>query len=237
MVPPGAPKQPVTQPLSLVRLGRRAQHRIGPGPLAVRFLPGLVKCRHGELGGGPGCSAHADHRHPAHSHPLAAGDPKHWRGWGDRLPLDHQQRLLPGRSQRAGNVDSFHRLPPRRRRCSFPCSARPTGSFSRLTRRPRVSWTFDPLFGYAQPGLATVRSLALTNIGSTPQAFAWDGRSDAGVAMPPGWYTVRLTLQDQLGRTNFTTPFSANRQPVRPRPTCWQTKRAGRRTRTRADIG
>jgi beta propeller repeat protein len=68
-----------------------------------------------------------------------------------------------------------------------------------------VSWTFDPLFGYAQPGLVVVLSLSLTNIGSTPQTFAWDGRSDGGAAMPPGWYTVRLALQDQLGRTNFAT--------------------------------
>ena len=79
------------------------------------------------------------------------------------------------------------------------------GVFQPTNSPTMVSWAFDPLFGYAQPGLATVRSLTLTNVGSTPQAFAWDGCSDAGVAMPPAWYTVRLTLQDQLGRTNFTT--------------------------------
>jgi beta propeller repeat protein len=79
------------------------------------------------------------------------------------------------------------------------------GVFQPTNSPTTVRWNFDPLFGYAQPGLKTVRSLNLTNIGSTPQTFAWDGRSDAGTAMPPGWYTVRLALQDQLGRTNFAT--------------------------------
>lgn len=68
-----------------------------------------------------------------------------------------------------------------------------------------VSWLFDPLFGYSQPGLPQVRSVTITNVGSTPQSFVWDGRSDAGAVVTPGWYTVRITLADQLGRTNFTS--------------------------------
>ena len=67
-----------------------------------------------------------------------------------------------------------------------------------------VSWTYEPMFGYAQP-LARVRSVTFTNIGTTAQSFAWDGRSDSGNAQPPGWYTERLTIRDQLGRTNFVT--------------------------------
>jgi beta propeller repeat protein len=79
------------------------------------------------------------------------------------------------------------------------------GAFQPTNSPTIVTWNFDPLFGYSQPGLATVRSLFLTNIGAAPQTFAWDGRSGAGAAMPPGCYTLRLTLQDQFGRTNFTT--------------------------------
>ena len=48
-----------------------------------------------------------------------------------------------------------------------------------------------------------MRTVTLTNIGTNTQNFAWDGRNDTGNPMPPGWYTERLTLRDQLGRTNF----------------------------------
>ncbi len=79
------------------------------------------------------------------------------------------------------------------------------GVFQPTNAATTVAWNFDPLFGYFMPGLPRVRSLTLTNIGTAAQNFVWDGRSDTGAAMPSGWYTVRLTLQDQLGRTNFAT--------------------------------
>lgn len=68
-----------------------------------------------------------------------------------------------------------------------------------------VAWNYDPLFGYAQPGLAAVREVTLTNIGTAPQNFVWDGRNDSGAPVSAGWYSVRLVLTDQLGRTNFVT--------------------------------
>ncbi|MCL5098562.1 MAG: hypothetical protein M1608_13740, partial [Candidatus Omnitrophica bacterium] len=79
------------------------------------------------------------------------------------------------------------------------------GTYQPTNMPTTVSWNYDPLFGYDQPTLARVRSLAITNIGTNPQTFSWDGHNDAGAAMSPGWYTVRLTLLDQLGRTNFAT--------------------------------
>ena len=45
----------------------------------------------------------------------------------------------------------------------------------------------------------------MTNVGVDLKYFAWDGRDDGGLAVPPGSYTLRLTLADQLGRTNFAT--------------------------------
>lgn len=66
-----------------------------------------------------------------------------------------------------------------------------------------VTWTVDSLYGYDLSALTQVRSVAWTNIGSGPVAFNWDGRNDAGVIQPPGWYTVRVTLTDALGETNF----------------------------------
>ncbi len=68
-----------------------------------------------------------------------------------------------------------------------------------------VVWTYDPLFGYGEPGLANMRSVMLTNIGTATQNFVWDGRNGAGAVVSPGWYSVRVTLADQLGRTNYVT--------------------------------
>ena len=79
------------------------------------------------------------------------------------------------------------------------------GVFQPTNAPTTVSWLYDLLYGYRQPGLPMVRTVTYTNIGSTAQSFAWDGRNDAGVAMSPGWYTMRVTLTDQLGRTNFAT--------------------------------
>ena len=79
------------------------------------------------------------------------------------------------------------------------------GVFQSTNVPTTVAWLYDPLFGYLPPALARVRSVTFTNIGTNPQLFAWDGRNDSGTAISPGWYTERLTLRDQLGRTNFAT--------------------------------
>lgn len=79
------------------------------------------------------------------------------------------------------------------------------GVFQPTNAPTTVNWTFDPLFGYPQATLAKVRSLTISNISTLPQTVNWDGRSDASVPQPPGWYTARITLADHLGRTNFTT--------------------------------
>jgi beta propeller repeat protein len=68
-----------------------------------------------------------------------------------------------------------------------------------------VLWSFDPLFAYSQGTLPCVRTIAATNIGTNVQHFKWDGLNDSGKLAAAGWYTARLTLVDQLGRTNFAT--------------------------------
>ncbi len=68
-----------------------------------------------------------------------------------------------------------------------------------------VSWIYDPLFGYSVANLPLVRSYSVTNIGTTQQTFVWDGRNNQGAVLPAGWYTVRITMEDALGRTNFST--------------------------------
>jgi beta propeller repeat protein len=68
-----------------------------------------------------------------------------------------------------------------------------------------VSWKYDPAYGSDMTALAKVRSAGFTNIGSTVSTFTWNGRNDAGVIVTPGWYTVRVTLTDLLGRQVFAT--------------------------------
>jgi beta propeller repeat protein len=84
-------------------------------------------------------------------------------------------------------------------------NGRISGTFQGTNNVTSVRWLFDPLHGYAMPGLARVRTVNYSNIGSTVQTFSWDGRNDNNVLVPPGWYTIRVTLADSLGRTNFAT--------------------------------
>jgi hypothetical protein len=80
-----------------------------------------------------------------------------------------------------------------------------SGTFQGISNATTVAWIFDPLHGHAQPGLAKVRTVNYSNIGAALQTFTWDGRNDGGTLVPPGWYTIRVTLADSLGRTNFAT--------------------------------
>ena len=66
-----------------------------------------------------------------------------------------------------------------------------------------VSWSINPVYGYDLSTLTRVRSVVFSNINSGPINFNWNGQNDAGVIQPPGWYTVRLTITDPLGNTNF----------------------------------
>ena len=68
-----------------------------------------------------------------------------------------------------------------------------------------VNWSIDPLYGYGSPGIPVVRSITMTNVGTSTHTFAWDGRDDHGVIQPAGWYTLRVTLGDALGHTNFAS--------------------------------
>lgn len=68
-----------------------------------------------------------------------------------------------------------------------------------------LSWTVDSLYGYGYSADNLVRSMSFTNIGSSVQSWIWDGKNESGSDVLPGWYTVRLTLVDELSQTNFAT--------------------------------
>jgi beta propeller repeat protein len=78
------------------------------------------------------------------------------------------------------------------------------GGVSQPTNNPTsVAWTINPLHGYDRNCLTNVLSVSFTNIGTSAVSYDWNGRSSTGVIQPAGWYTVRITLTDSLGNTNF----------------------------------
>ncbi len=79
------------------------------------------------------------------------------------------------------------------------------GVFPPTNNATTVGWRIDPSYGGDFSSLARVRSATLTNVGTAATSFTWDGRSDDGTLQAPGWYVIKLTLRDQLGRFSFTT--------------------------------
>ena len=67
-----------------------------------------------------------------------------------------------------------------------------------------VGWTVDRDYGFDLSALPLVRHVEYTDIGAALTRFQWDGTNDAGVVLPPGWYTVRLTVRDELGRSSHS---------------------------------
>ena len=64
-----------------------------------------------------------------------------------------------------------------------------------------VRWTVDPRYGWEFPVSERVRQEDLGEVGGGPVSFAWDGRDEAGAVVPPGWYTVQVTVRDALGQS------------------------------------
>jgi len=95
------------------------------------------------------------------------------------------------------------------------------GGVYQLTNNPTtVSWVINPLYGFDMSSLPAVRSVTFTNVAGLTTTYNWDGRNGAGVIEPPGWYTVRISLSDGLGNTNFSVvlaqigAFSGSNQVV-----------------------
>jgi beta propeller repeat protein len=63
-----------------------------------------------------------------------------------------------------------------------------------------VSWLIDRQYGFDFSTLLHVRHIEFEDIGSDPVTYQWDGKDDDGVALSQGWYTIRLTVKDELDR-------------------------------------
>ncbi len=64
-----------------------------------------------------------------------------------------------------------------------------------------VKWTVDRLYGLRFPIERRVRYESLGQVDANPSEFVWDGRTDGGSVVSPGWYSVKITVQDGLGRS------------------------------------
>ncbi len=67
-----------------------------------------------------------------------------------------------------------------------------------------VRWTVDRLYGLRFPPEMRVRHELLGQIDANYASFTWDGRDDGGAVVPPGWYSVKITVRDGLGRSTGT---------------------------------
>lgn len=119
------------------------------------------------------------------------------------------------------------------------------GAWQQTNNPTTVAWMVDPAYGSDYSSKPLVRSVPNQNVGFLPQNFDWDGRNAQGTIMPPGWYTVRLTLKDQVGRATYATKLvqlgefagafnplaSASRGPENPnargRWAVWQDQSSG----------
>ncbi len=63
-----------------------------------------------------------------------------------------------------------------------------------------VRWQVAPQYGWEFPKSERVREVDLGEVGPGTASFTWDGRDDVGAVVPPGWYTVQITVRDALGQ-------------------------------------
>lgn len=68
-----------------------------------------------------------------------------------------------------------------------------------------VKWLVDRSYGSNLPRTARVRKEVFANVGAAPVQFDWDGLDQNGAVVPAGWYTVKVTVTDGLGRSTSGT--------------------------------
>ncbi len=79
------------------------------------------------------------------------------------------------------------------------------GTWQDTSSPSRLSFTVDPAYGSDMSTLTLVRSFDLGELETDEVALVWDGTDDGGRAVASGWYTVRVTLDDSLGRSSHRT--------------------------------
>lgn len=79
------------------------------------------------------------------------------------------------------------------------------GDWQDTAEPSRLAFLADPMYGGDFSELETVRSLALGEVSGPEVPLTWNGLDDDDRPVPSGWYTVRVTLADDLGRESYRT--------------------------------
>lgn len=66
-----------------------------------------------------------------------------------------------------------------------------------------VNWVVDRGYGFNFSSLNRVRHVDFIDVGSSMISFEWDGKDDQGAFVTSGWYTIRLTIKDELERLTY----------------------------------
>jgi len=61
-------------------------------------------------------------------------------------------------------------------------------------------WTVDQQYGVSLPETAKKREDLLGVLGPAALQYSWDGRDNNGVVVSPDWYSIKVTVEDGLGR-------------------------------------
>jgi len=64
-----------------------------------------------------------------------------------------------------------------------------------------VRWTVDRLYGLRFPIERRVRHEDLGQVDADFTEYSWDGRTDSGAVVPPGWYSIKISVLDGLERS------------------------------------
>lgn len=88
-------------------------------------------------------------------------------------------------------LHSLEALP--RADASVPCPVSGDGAM--------VTWTVNRMYGMQFSSDNLVRQDDLGQIDTNQAQFSWDGKDNQGVVVMPGWYTIKITLNDGLGRS------------------------------------
>jgi len=98
-----------------------------------------------------------------------------------------------------------------------------------------LRWRFDPTWGSDFSSLPKVFSQMYPQAQGTTVPVTWDGRDKDDVLQPAGWYTIRVRLEDSLGRTSFATRLVQVEDISGDRTVVADRNRSGRRPHARGD--
>jgi beta propeller repeat protein len=98
-----------------------------------------------------------------------------------------------------------------------------------------IRWRIDPAWGSDLSSLVRVLSRTYPEVAGQRVSVSWDGRDDSGKAQPAGWYTVRVTIVDTLGRSAFATRLVRVEDVSGERMALADSTRAARKPHARGD--